>query len=79
MDDEKGRSTSSNVTNYQLWQQNNEPIEIQPLKVFEQKLNYVHQNPVESAFVVEPWEWKYSSARNYCDDFEDILKIDINT
>ena len=29
-------------------------------------------------FVIEPWEWKYSSARNYCDDFEEILQIDVN-
>ena len=41
-------------------------------------LDYVHQNPVESGFVIEPWEWKYSSARNYCDDFEEILQIDVN-
>ncbi|WP_278554918.1 hypothetical protein [Elizabethkingia bruuniana] len=26
----------------------------------------------------KPWEWKYSSSRNYCDDFEEILKIDVN-
>lgn len=67
----KAGQRNSNVKNYQLWQQNNKPIEIWSLKVFEQKLNYVHQNPVESGFVMEPWEWKYSSARNYCDDFEE--------
>ena len=75
----KAGERNSNIKNHQLWQQNNQPIEIWSLKVFEQKLNYIHQNPVESGFVIEPWEWKYSSARNYCDDFEDVLKIDINT
>ena len=74
----KAGEKNSNVKNYQLWQQHNQPIQIWSLKVFEQKLNYIHQNPVESGFVTEPWEWKYSSARNYCDDFEGILKIDIN-
>lgn len=74
----KAGEKNSNVKNYQLWQQHNQPIQIWSLKVFEQKLNYIHQNPVKSGFVTEPWEWKYSSARNYCDDFEGILKIDIN-
>ena len=74
----KAGSQNSNIKKYQFWQQNNMPIEIWSLKVFEQKLNYVHQNPVESGFVMEPWEWKYSSARNYCDDSERILEIDVN-
>ncbi|MBP1167675.1 REP element-mobilizing transposase RayT [Chryseobacterium sp. PvR013] len=74
----KAGSQNSNIKKYQFWQQNNMPIEIWSLKVFEQKLNYVHQNPVESGFVMEPWEWKYSSARNYCDDYERILEIDVN-
>lgn len=78
MDVCKAGEKNSNVKNHQLWQQHNQPIQIWSLKVFEQKLNYIHQNPVESGFVTEPWEWKYSSARNYCDDFEGILKIDIN-
>lgn len=75
----KAGQRNSNVKKYQFWQQNNHPIEIWSLKVFEQKLNYIHQNPVECGFVVESWEWKYSSARNYCDDLDQILENDINT
>ncbi|MDR6369149.1 REP element-mobilizing transposase RayT [Chryseobacterium bernardetii] len=74
----KAGSQNSNIKKYQFWQQNNKPIHIWSLKVFEQKLNYVHQNPVETGFVMEPWEWKYSSARNYCDDYNEILEIDVN-
>jgi len=29
-------------------------------------------------FFIEPWEWKNSSAKNYCDDFEEVLEIDVN-
>lgn len=76
---EKAGQRNSNVKKYQFWQQNNNPIEIWSLEVFEQKLNYIHQNPVECGFVVESWEWKYSSARNYCDDFGHVLEIDTNT
>lgn len=74
----KAGSKKSNVTEYQFWQQHNHPIEIWSLKVFEQKLEYTHKNPVEAGFVMEPWEWKYSSVRNYCDDYDGILKIDVN-
>lgn len=75
---EKAGKRNSNVKKYQFWQQNNKPIEVWSLKVFEQKLNYIHQNPVKSGFVIEPWEWKYSSARNYCDDYQGVLEIDVN-
>ncbi|QBA20492.1 transposase [Chryseobacterium indologenes] len=74
----KAGSQNSNIKKYQFWQQNNNPIEIWTLKVFEQKLNYVHQNPVKAGFVMEPWEWKHSSTRIYCDDYDEILEIDVN-
>jgi len=55
---------TGNVKKMQFWQQSNKPIEIWPLK-FEQKLYYVHHNPVESGFVLNPVDWKFSIARNY--------------
>ena len=75
---EKAGKKNSNVTFRQFWQQNNQPIEIWSLKVFEQKLNYIHQNPVEEGFVTDPIDWKYSSARNYGNDDQTILEIDLN-
>lgn len=58
-------SKNSNVKNRQFWQQNNHPIELWSIEVIEQKLNYIHDNPVESGFVLEPHHWKYSSAIDY--------------
>jgi len=75
---ERAGKKNSNVTNKQFWQQNNHPIEIWSLKVFEQKLNYIHQNPVKAGFVTNPIDWKYSSARNYGNDDATILEIDLN-
>lgn len=69
---------NSNNVNKQFWQQHNQPIEIWSLKVFEQKLNYIHQNPLETGFVTDPIDWKYSSARNYGNDDHTILEIDMN-
>lgn len=75
---EKAAKKNSNVKNRQFWQQNNKPIELWSLKVFEQKLNYIHNNPVVSGFVTNPIDWKYSSARNYGNNDNTILEIDKN-
>ena len=44
---------------------NNKPIELWNNKVFDQKLEYIHNNPVAEGFVEKPYFWKYSSVRNY--------------
>lgn len=75
---EKAGKKNSNVKNRQFWQQNNKPIELWSLKVFEQKLNYIHNNPVISGFVTNPIDWKYSSARNSGNNDDTILEIDKN-
>ena len=75
---ERAGKKNSNVKFRQFWQQHNQPIEIWSYKVFEQKLNYIHNNPVMSGFVMNPVDWKFSSARNYGDNDHTILEIDIN-
>jgi len=75
---EKAGLKNSNVQFRQFWQQNNQPIEIWSLNVFEQKLNYIHNNPIETGFVTDAVDWKYSSARNYANNDHSILEIDLN-
>lgn len=60
---------------YQFWRHDNKPIEIWSSKVFNQKLDYIHNNPVVEGFVEKPYFWKYSSARNYMLDDESLLKV----
>ena len=50
---------------YQLWQHHYQPIEIWSNSVFEQKLDYIHKNPILAGFVSNASDWKYSSAINY--------------
>jgi REP element-mobilizing transposase RayT len=50
---------------YQMWQEGNEPKQIQNDDMMWQKLEYAHNNPVERGYVDEPIHWRYSSARNY--------------
>jgi len=72
---EKAGKKNATVTNRQFWQQHNKPIELWTDKVIQQKIDYIHNNPVQSGFVTDPVDWKYSSARNYQDDHT-ILEID---
>lgn len=75
---ERAGAKNSNVKHRQFWQQHNNPIEIWSYSVFEQKLNYIHNNPVETGFVTDPVDWKYSSARNYSNNDNTILEIDLS-
>lgn len=64
--EEAGSKNNKNKT-YQLWQQDNHPIELFTDAVIEQKLNYIHVNAVEEGLVQNPEDYVYSSARNYAD------------
>ena len=50
---------------YQFWRQDNQPKECFSGKFTVQKLDYVHNNPVEAGIVEKAEEYLYSSAKNY--------------
>ncbi len=52
-------------TNYKLWQDGFHPIHLSTNKMIDQRLNYIHQNPVEEGYVYEPEHYVYSSAKDY--------------
>ena len=61
---EEGKKNSRN-SKYQFWRQDNQPQELySPAFVF-QKINYIHNNPVEAGIVEKPEQYLYSSARDY--------------
>jgi REP element-mobilizing transposase RayT len=49
----RGRINSNN-TNYQFWQQGNHPIELDSHHIIQQKIDYIHQNPVKADWVIKP-------------------------
>ncbi|HDL5698607.1 TPA: transposase [Mannheimia haemolytica] len=73
----RAAKTRNSAKQYQLWQHHNQPIAIYSQKFFDEKLNYIHKNPIVSGFVCEAFEWKYSSARNYANNLPVLLDIDI--
>jgi REP element-mobilizing transposase RayT len=61
---EQGEKNSRNA-NYQFWRQDNQPKELYSAAFTVQKINYVHNNPVEAGIVEKPEHYLYSSARDY--------------
>jgi len=53
------------ITNYKVWQDGNHPVELSDNNMLTQRLDYIHNNPVESEIVDEPKNYWYSSARDY--------------
>jgi len=60
----EGEKNSRN-RNYQFWRQDNQPQELYSAAFIFQKLNYIHNNPVEAGIVERPEHYLYSSAKDY--------------
>jgi putative transposase len=52
-------------TKYQFWQQNNHAFDLFSNKFIDQKVDYIHNNPVEARIVTEPHYYVYSSANEF--------------
>ncbi|WP_243749273.1 REP-associated tyrosine transposase [Mucilaginibacter agri] len=61
---EAGQLNSNNV-GFQLWRQDNHPIELYTADMMHQKLDYIHNNPVTAGFVENAEHYLFSSARDY--------------
>ncbi|MEL6382941.1 MAG: transposase [Cyanobacteria bacterium J06626_18] len=62
---EKAKLRHKTGQQYQVWQEGFHPKMIASEPVFQQKLNYIHLNPVKRGYVDDPAHWRYSSYRNY--------------
>ncbi len=61
-------------TTYKFWQGGNHAEEVTSNKFFYEKLDYIHNNPVEELIVEKPEDYFFSSARNYA-GLENYLEI----
>lgn len=66
----------SRITNYKFWKDGLHAIEIESNDFFEQKLHYIHQNPVEALIVEEPEDYLFSSGRDYAGR-KGLVKVDL--
>ena len=56
---------------YRFWQKTSHPTELLYTEIFNQKVHYIHNNPVEAGLVSQAEFWRYSSL---CEDSH--LKVD---
>ncbi|MBU0577030.1 transposase [Patescibacteria group bacterium] len=61
---------------FEFWRKSNKPQLIVTDHFFEQKLNYIHNNPVKKKYVEYPEEWKWSSASWYENGKQGGIQID---
>ncbi len=61
----KAGEKSANVNKYQFWRHDNKPIELWSNRVMNEKIDYIHNNPVEEGLVFRPEDYLYSSALDY--------------
>jgi putative transposase len=59
-----GNGNKHNVK-YQFWQQKNHAFDLFSNKFIDQKINYIHANPVKARIVNEPHHYVYSSANQF--------------
>lgn len=60
--------TNSKNKDFQLWQQNNHPIVLDSNYLINQKVEYIHNNPVAAGLSEKPVYWLHSSASFYYEE-----------
>ena len=60
---------------HQLWQEGFHPQQILSDETLNQKVDYIHFNPVRRGLVSEPEHWVYSSAGDYILDRRGLIEI----
>ena len=67
---------NNNNKDFQFWKQDYHPIQLDTPEKMKQRLDYLHENPVRSGLVWEPWHYKYSSAIDYYTNEHGLLKVE---
>ncbi len=62
----RGKMNTRNK-NFQFWTHSNHPIELNTNEMIDQRLNYIHENPVRAGLVLQSIHYAYSSAGDYAD------------
>jgi putative transposase len=68
-------SRHSRNEKYQLWQHDNHFVELTSAAFTQQKIDYIHNNPVRAGLVYKPEDYVYSSASNYT-GIDQIIDVD---
>ena len=69
------KSDYKQESTFQFWEEGNHPKQIQNIEMFNQKVEYIHYNPVRRGSVSDELHWTYSSARNFT-GIESVFEVD---
>lgn len=72
--EKNGQSNKSNYR-FQFWQHENHPVLLDTNKMLDERMKYLHENPVRAGFVSVPEEWLYSSALDYYTERKGLLSL----
>jgi len=73
----RGRGeTQKRITNYKFWKDGLHAVFVESSEFFEQKLHYIHQNPVEAMIVEENEDYIFSSAKDYAGK-KGLVKVEL--
>jgi putative transposase len=61
---------------YKFWQGEFHPIELNTNEMMDERMQYIHYNPVEAGIVYEPESYRYSSAIDYGTMRKGLLEIE---
>jgi hypothetical protein len=61
---------------YKIWQEDYYDFNIFTLQKYQEKLNYIHNNPVKAGLVEKPQNYKWSSYRSLYLGDDEVLKVD---
>jgi putative transposase len=53
------------IKKYKFWQETNHAVLLDTNEMIDQRINYIHQNPVRALIVAHPHEYLFSSALDY--------------
>jgi len=62
--------------NYKVWKDGNHPLLLDTNFLIDQKVDYIHDNPVRAGLCETPEEYEWSSARDYYLDHKGPLELE---
>jgi REP element-mobilizing transposase RayT len=73
----RNKNRTQDFSTYQVWQEGSHPEAIFTEMFAQQKLDYIHLNPIRAGLVETADEWPFSSARAYLLGEETYPPIDL--
>ena len=63
------------ITTYKFWQEGYHAVQLDRVEMIDQRVEYIHQNPVRALIVECAEDYLFSSSRNYA-ELDGIIEID---